>query len=55
MENDLFDDLMASVSEAGAILRGEREPARITRYDDADNKVLANPDPRAIPKAPLTR
>lgn len=48
MEKDLFDDLMASVSEAGAILRGEREPARITKYDDAGNEILATPNPRVI-------
>lgn len=48
MEKELFDDLMASVSEAGAILRGEREPARITRYENASNELLANPDPRQI-------
>lgn len=44
MEKDLFDDLMASVSEAGAILRGEREPARITKHNDGGNP----PDPREI-------
>lgn len=44
MEKDLFDDLMASVSEAGAILRGEREPARITKHYDSGNP----PDPREI-------
>jgi len=48
MEKSLFDDLMASVSEAGAILRGEREPARRTRYEDAGNDNLANPDPSQI-------
>lgn len=48
MEKDLFDDLMASVSEAGAILRGEREPARSTRYDTAGNVTPALPDAREI-------
>lgn len=48
MEKDLFDDLMASISEAGTILRGERAPARITRYDDAGNVTLTAPDPREI-------
>jgi len=48
MKKDPFDDLMASVSEAGAILRGEREPARITKYDDAGNEIQATPNPRVI-------
>lgn len=38
MEPDLFEDLMASVREAGAILRGEREAARRTIIqDDAES------------------
>lgn len=48
MDKDLFDDLMASVSEAGAILRGEREPARATKYDHAGNESMTTPDPREI-------
>jgi len=48
MEKDLFDDLMASVSEAGAILRGERQPARVTRFDDAGKELLEDPNPRVI-------
>lgn len=48
MGKDPFDDLMASVSEAGAIIRGEREPARVTRYVDAGNELLINPNPREI-------
>lgn len=32
MDEDLFDELVASIREAGEILRGEREPARVTRY-----------------------
>ena len=30
MRNDLFQELMESVKEAGAIRRGERAPARVT-------------------------
>lgn len=45
MDQDLFDELMASVSEAGAILRGERKPARSTEYAA---EMLTNPDPRQI-------
>lgn len=49
MEKELFEELMASVSEGGAILRGEREPARVTRFDDAASGVnLENPDARMI-------
>jgi len=36
MEAGLFEDLLRSVREAGAILRGEREAARRTRFDDLD-------------------
>jgi|GEM_PF-4360622 len=45
MEEDLFDDLMASTSEAGAIHHGEGEPARITRHDD-NSEILTAPGPR---------
>lgn len=34
MEAGLFGDLMESIREAGAILRGEREAARRTRIED---------------------
>lgn len=49
MDQDMFDELMASVSEAGAILRGEREPARVTRFDDATNGATPKtPNARAV-------
>lgn len=32
MEEELFEDLMGSVREAGAILRGEREARRRTSF-----------------------
>lgn len=35
MEAGLFEDLLESVREAGAMLRGEREAARRTRIVDA--------------------
>lgn len=35
MERGLFEDLMESIEEAGAILRGEREAARRTNIDDS--------------------
>lgn len=34
MRDELFDELLASVREGGAILRGEKKPARQTRYGD---------------------
>lgn len=34
MEQGVFEDLLESVREAGAVLRGEREAARITRFRD---------------------
>jgi DNA-binding transcriptional regulator YiaG len=46
MDKDLFDELLASISEAGAILRGEREPARTTSLEVAS--VPDCPDSRAI-------
>lgn len=36
MEAGLFEDLLGSVREAGAILRGERGAARCTQFDDLD-------------------
>lgn len=35
MDEELFEDLLESVKEAGAVLRGEREAARRTRFDEA--------------------
>lgn len=40
MRDDLFDELAESVKEAGAYLRGEQAPARVSSVDE--------PDPRAI-------
>lgn len=37
MEAGLFEDLLESLREAGAILRGEREASRRTRFDEADD------------------
>lgn len=34
MERALFEELLESVEEAGAILRGERDAARTTRIED---------------------
>jgi hypothetical protein len=35
VDEELFDERLESVEEAGAVLRGEREAARSARYDDA--------------------
>ncbi|HEX2092281.1 MAG TPA: NadS family protein [Longimicrobiaceae bacterium] len=40
MKDDLFGELVESVKEAGAFLRGEEAPARLSFVDE--------PDPRAI-------
>lgn len=37
MDEELFEDLLESVREAGAVLRGEREAAWSTCLDDADD------------------
>ena len=36
MKDDLFQELLSSVKEAGEIRRGEREPARVTVVDTPD-------------------
>lgn len=35
MESGLFEELLESLKEAGAILRGEKEAARITRFEES--------------------
>jgi len=34
MKKELFEQLVASIKEGGAILRGEKRPARVTRVDE---------------------
>ena len=36
MKDELFEELVASVREGGAILRGENEAAAETRFEDPD-------------------
>lgn len=36
MKDDLFQDLLNSVKEAGEIRRGEREPARVTELEPSE-------------------
>jgi len=40
MKKELFDELLESVCEGGAILRGERQPSRATRFDELDVRSL---------------
>jgi putative transcriptional regulator len=40
MDDRMFQELIASIKEAGAVRRGETRPARVTEYED--------PDPRKI-------
>ena len=40
MNDELFNELVGSIAEAGAIVRGERAPARVT--------FAGEPDPREI-------
>ena len=34
MRQDLFEELVASIKEAGSVMRGERKPYRVTRSED---------------------
>lgn len=40
MRDEMFEELLESVRQGGAILRGEMEAARTTRFDDEDVKQL---------------
>ncbi len=40
MKKDLFDELLESVREGGAILRGERKPSRAYRFEEPDVKEV---------------
>jgi putative transcriptional regulator len=40
MKDELFAELIASIKEGGAILRGESEPARSFPYDRLDIKRI---------------
>jgi putative transcriptional regulator len=40
MKKELFDELLESVREGGAILRNEREPARTFSFDEPDVRTL---------------
>lgn len=40
MNNELFDELVASVKEGGAILRGDKEASRVFHLDPLDIKSI---------------
>lgn len=40
MKKELFDELIESVREGGAILRGESKPSRVFRFEEPDVRGL---------------
>ncbi len=40
MKDELFQELLDSVREAGAIMRGEADPSRVFSFDDPDPKAI---------------
>ena len=40
MKDEMFNELLESVLEVGAIRRGEKEPARVTRFEKLDVQQL---------------
>lgn len=40
MKDELFDELVASIREAGAIHRGEKEPSRVFKVEKPDIKEI---------------
>jgi putative transcriptional regulator len=44
MKKELFDDLLESVREGGAILRGEREPSRRFAFEEPEVQSLSLPE-----------
>ena len=40
MKREMFDELIASIREGGAIIRGEKKPARVTKIDVPDIKKI---------------
>ena len=42
MKEDIFEELLASVKEGGAILRGEKQPSRIFTIGVPDVKFIRN-------------
>jgi putative transcriptional regulator len=50
MKKELFDELLESVREGGAILRGEREPSRAFRFEEPDVRNLREKHGLSQPK-----
>jgi putative transcriptional regulator len=50
MKKELFDELLESVREGGAILRGEREPSRAFAFDEPDVRSLREKHGLSQPK-----
>jgi putative transcriptional regulator len=50
MKKELFDELLESVREGGAILRGEREPSRRFTFEEPDVKDLREKHGLSQPK-----
>lgn len=48
MKEDVFNELLESISQAGEILRGEREPARTTKYQEVSKEWLLDPNTREL-------
>jgi putative transcriptional regulator len=40
VKKELFDELLESVREAKAIMRGQKKPSRVFVYDDPDVKTI---------------
>ena len=40
MKDELFNDLVTSVREAGAIMRGEMKPSRVFKVENPDAKQI---------------
>lgn len=40
MDNDIFDDLMASVQEMDDIVKGKKQPARRLEFPDPEVKAI---------------
>jgi putative transcriptional regulator len=40
MNKALFEELLQSIKEAGAITRGEAEPARVTKFEAVDTRAV---------------
>jgi putative transcriptional regulator len=50
MKKELFDELLESVREGGAILRGEREPSRRFAFEEPDVRGLREKHGLSQPK-----